>query len=691
MNDDAIRDLARRAGIAVQWRDYANKNHRVPLEVVKRILAALGLPSDTAGDLRHSRDALETRVLTPLVVATEGHGVDLLVQEKGEPKHVRLVHEDGTARDLPVRRTARGLRLPGIKTLGYHTLEIGKSNVMLAVAPRVCVRVGDFAGDQRLWGPVAQIYGLRSAGDCGIGTMKGVAQLAEAAAAQKADAIALSPTHALLAADPGHYSPYSPSSRLFYNPLYADPAVLFDEERIALARNAAGPASSAAHFEAAPLIDWKVSGARKFAVLRRLFDGFIQSDFASGTGQLAKDFADFQIGGGAALAQHALFEALYAAQLKKNPRAWHWRDWSAPLRDPRSSAVAQFAVAHGREILFHSFLQWIADRSAAAAQRAATQAGMRIGVIADLAVGLHDGGSQAWASQNEILAGLQIGAPPDLFNPLGQNWGLTTFSPRALAAGGFSGFIATLRACMRHTGGVRIDHVMGLMRLWVVPEGAAPGEGAYLSYPLTDLLRLVALESHRQRAIVVGEDLGTVPAGFRDLLEQMGIYGMGVLWFERDKGGFIPPKRWPASAVAMTSTHDLPTVAGWWRSKDIRVRETHGLLAQSLKVEKKARATDRASLWKAFTSARAAKGKRPGDNQPRPVADAAVKFMAETPCAMALLPLEDALALPEQPNLPGTIDQHPNWRRRYPGEAETLLKRASVRRRLKPLKDRVVR
>ena len=183
-------------------------------------------------------------------------------------------------------------------------------------------------------------------------------------------------------------------------------------------------------------------------------------------------------------------------------------------------------------------------------------------MISDLAIGMSGSGSHAWMSQADILGGLEIGAPPDLFNVDGQNWGLTTFSPRALASSGYEPFTATIRACMRHAGGVRIDHAMGFMRLWVTPRGARPSEGAYLAYPLDDLLRLTALESHRHRAVVIGEDLGTVPEGFRDRLSQSGIYGMSILWFERNASRFKPPRRWPAETVAMTSTHDLPTVAG---------------------------------------------------------------------------------------------------------------------------------
>jgi 4-alpha-glucanotransferase len=367
--------------------------------------------------------------------------------------------------------------------------------------------------------------------------------------------------------------------------------------------------------------------------------------------------------------------------LQADPQRWGWRDWSPEWRDPHGACVRNFAYENKREVLFHIFLQWIAERSVAAAQKEAKLAGMRIGLIADLAVGMDSNGSYAWNNQDDILDGLEIGAPPDLFNPAGQNWGLSTFSPRAFAERGFAPFIDTLRTCMRHAGGVRIDHAMGLMRLWVTPAGATPSEGAYLAYPLEDLLRLTALESHRRRTIVIGEDLGTVPAGFRGRLIRAGIYGMGVLWFERDENTFASPSGWPTEAVAMTSTHDLPTVVGWWRGRDLELRAKCGLV-EDIEAERAVRRKERKALWNTFQTTKIVDGNMPTAKNASRVADAAVKFIAAAPSRLALLPLEDALAIQDQPNVPGTIDKSPNWRRRYAGEAASLLDPIDVRRRV---------
>lgn len=693
MDDAAVRDLARRAGIAVQWIDYANKRHEVPLDSVRRILAALRLPCDCAADVSHSLQQLDEAQSPSLITAVAGEPTHIPMPTGGSDNRARVVHEDGSVADLALRRTAHGFSVPPIATVGYHALEIGEAVLTLAVAPPRCVTIEDIAPGERLAGLAAQIYGLRSAGDCGIGDMAGVTALARQAATLGIDALGLSPTHALFTADPGHCSPYSPSNRLFYNPLYADAAVVFGSVRVDSARSIA-LCSAAVTREEGDLIDWPRAGRHKMALLRALFEDFVATEIAAGVPTtLAVDFASFRATGGAALNQHALFEALHGARLAADPGAWDWRVWPAQWQDPHSDAVQRFGQEHRRDVLFHLFLQWLADRSLAGAQQQTKAAGMRIGLVADLAVGTHPGGSYAWASGDTLLGGLQIGAPPDLFNRDGQNWGLTTFSPQALRAAGFAPFIAMLRACMRHAGGLRIDHMMGFTRLWVIPEGAKSSEGAYLTFPRDDLFRLTALESHRQRAIVIGEDLGTVPRGFRGRLRHIGIGGMSVLWFERTARRFKAPADWPAEAVAMTSTHDLPTVAGWWRGSDLDARAQAGVIADRAEA-RAARTKERKTLWRTFVAAKVADGDvRSSDGGSRAAdaaVDAAVRFIAATPSRLALLPLEDALGSADQPNLPGTIDTYPNWRRRYAADTRVLLDPPAVRQRVGALAKREV-
>jgi 4-alpha-glucanotransferase len=686
MSDAAVRDLARDAGIAVEWEDYAGKRRRVSVPVLRRILTALGLPCDSADELRDSRETVRASAGTRashLVTASVNEAVIIADAREDLAAPIRLTYEDGTTADVRPRQSCSGKwLLPPIATPGYHRLDTGERSIELAVAPAQCVSVNDLAPGARVWGLAAQLYGLRRAGDGGIGDTAALTALAQSAARRGADAVAISPAHAGFAADPGRYRPYSPSSRLFLNPLHADPRGLFGEAAVGRAIEALGLAAEFARLEAEPLIDWPAAARAKFALLRRLFDDFIGTGNGQRTDALTHDFAAFRAAGGDLLQLHARFEALHADRLAVDPSAWSWRTWPAPLRDPNSAAVEEFASRHAREVSFHCFLQWLADRSFAAAQKAARAAGMQIGLIADLAVGMDSSGSHAWSRQPDILVGLEVGAPPDLFNARGQNWGLTAFSPRALLAGGFAPFIATLRAGMRNAGGLRIDHAMSLTRLWLIPEGAKPDEGAYLAYPLDDLLRLTALESWRHRALVIGEDLGTVPTGFRERLAQTDIDGMRVLWFEQEDGHFRQPDDWDRSAVAMTTTHDLPTVAGWWLGADIETRAALGILGKPAEPARRTRRKERAALWRAFRAAGVASGRQPASQAPERAIDGALGFIARTPAQLVLVPLEDALALPDQPNMPGTIDEHPNWRRRTPRPADVLLEEPDVAQRL---------
>jgi 4-alpha-glucanotransferase len=610
MNEEAVLARARSAGVAVDWTDATGRPQRVRTETLRRLIEALNGADAPLG-------------VPPLVTARLGRPIAIAGIDGDHP--AELVLEDGDKKPVVLRDGA----LPGIRRLGYHRLRVADREITLAVAPPRCVTLQDIGGGERMWGVAAQVYGLRRAGDGGIGDAGAVRELAEAAARHGADAVALSPVHSLFPHDPARYGPYSPSSRLFLNPLYADPSATFDSTAL----------DSDDVLERASLIDWPAVAAAKFARLRALFDQFDEVDTP-----LLREFERFVVKGGEALSQHARFEAEQAGDSER----------------------------------YHLFLQWITARSFVAAQQAAKAAGMRIGLLSDLAIGMDRTGSHAWARQSELLMGLSIGAPPDAFNPHGQDWGLTGFSPRALVATGFAPFLATLRAALAWSGGVRIDHIMGLMRLWLIPRGQPAGEGAYLAYPVEDLLALLALESHRHGAVVIGEDLGTVPPGFRSRLRRAGVAGMDVLWFERTRLQFKKPSRWRADAVAMTTTHDLPTVAGWWSGEDIRTRRALGLGAPG---EDQARQQDRARLWRVFDKA-GLDGQMPPTDQPAHVVDAALGYVAQSPSPLMLAPLEDLLGLAEQPNLPGTIDEHPNWRRRLAVPAREVFEAPAVRNRV---------
>lgn len=664
----SLHDLARAAGVSLQWRDYRGQDRAVTDQALGRVLHALELPASTPRDCADSLRRLreEASASVPMVTAEVGAPVSLPCKAIGR---YRLELEDGRA--LEGELDGHGDALPPIDRPGYHRLLIGSdAPVTVAVAPRQCMGIADLGARRRRWGLTVQVPSLRRRGDGGIGDFGAVAQLVPALARHGADAIALSPAHAGFGAWPDRFAPYSPSSRLMRNPLLADPRALFDAETIDGMIALCDLADTFVELERAPSIDPGRAARAKSLLFRGLFACLEPS------GRRAA-FDEWRASQGPLVRQHAVFEALHARFSRGPDPVTHWRSWPSDFRDPSSPIVERFAAEHAGDIEFGEFLQWLAECSIAAAQGAARQAGMAIGLIADLAVGTDSAGSHAWSRQHDLLLGLRIGAPPDPLNVKGQDWGLAALSPRTLRREGFRPFIELLRANLAGVGGLRIDHVFGLQRLWLIADGTDASEGAYVQYPLKDLLRLLALESWRHGALIVGEDLGTMPDGFQSQLIDAGLMGMRVMWFQRDSGYFVEPARWPEAAVAMTSTHDLPTVAGWWTGRDLEWRARLDLLdpEQTEAQAQAERARDRRTLWDAFAHAHVvARDSAPPDaTQAAQVVCAAATFIGRTPCGLALLPIEDALALPEQPNIPGTIDEHPNWRHRLPGEAGTLL------------------
>lgn len=486
------------------------------------------------------------------------------------------------------------------------------------VSDACCFSVEELAPGRKLASIALQLYSLRGGA---FGDLRALSDFARRAAGAGMDAVAVSPIHAPFLAACRDVSPYAPSSRLFLNPLYADTGAMPDD--------------------GGDLVDWPRAVPAKLTALRAAFAAGARADITPD----------------ARLRDHARFEALdayFRAQGLKD-----FRDWPPAYRDPRSLCVDAFARDHADEIAFHIFLQTLTEESLTAAQSAAREAGMGIGLIADLAVGTSPNGSHAWSAPDELLTGLTIGAPPDIFQPRGQNWGIVGLSPGK----GRTAFAETLRRAMRCTGGVRIDHAMGLQRLWIIPEGAGPEEGVYLHYPMHEMLDIVARESRAQRAIVIGEDLGTVDPHFRAATRTRGMLGMEVLWFQREARRFLEAARWSPHAAALATTHDLPTLAGWWLGRDIDWLERLGRSAEysDIAAERRARDQDRAHLWSVIGS-----GPMPPPDDPLPVVEAAFAFIGRTPCPLAMVSAEDVLGLVEQPNMPGTVHEHPNWRQRLP-------------------------
>ena len=714
--DEPLQQLAQAAGLQLVWRDVHGVEQRVGTDTVRAVLQALGLACESPAQCHASLEQLQAlgdqtsaglnivRVGAPLVLRSQGSLHYRLTLEGG----ARIM---GTARDVGGGRVV----IPPFRQPGYHHLEMGGLQCTVAVIP-LCApslqtllsrggSAGEVAGKafheqavapekacgQRAWVLGAQVYSLRRHGVHENGssctestTLAGwevggdfslLGRLAREAAQQGAAALAISPVHAMFAADAQRYSPYAPSSRLFLNVMYADPAAVFDADML----GQLGNGHSGAVLDDAGCMDWSAIQAQRLSQLRRLFDAFEVFQPA----QQVDDFFVFRRQGGEALSSHACYEALHAHFSASLGPAHGWQDWPADHHDPDSRTVKRFADTHERELRFHAFLQWLADRSLAAAQKEA-RACMPIGLLADMAVGTDPRGSHAWSRQQQIMTGVSVGAPPDLFQPEGQDWGLTAFSPWGLRRHGYAGFIETLRAALAHAGGVRVDHVMGLARMWLVPQGALASQGVYIEYPSRDLMDLLMLEAWRHKAVVVGENLGTVPEGFTPAMDARGFLGMSVLWFEREPGDaarFCLPLQWPERTMAMATTHDLPTLRGWWAARDIEWRARHGeYSAEQAEQQREIREQEKQGLWSALCEAGLVE---PGINPPTtaPVTEM-LSYVAGTPAVLFNVALEDLTGQEEQVNLPGRAPAgqgaHPNWRRSLTLPVEELLRRGQA-------------
>jgi 4-alpha-glucanotransferase len=490
-----------------------------------------------------------------------------------------------------------------------------------------------FQGDgRRLWAISVQLYAVRSKRNLGIGDFRDLRDIVSLAARAGAAAIGLNPLHALFIDRPEAASPYAPNSRLFLNPLY----IALDE----LDWFRRGDVSDAENVRRAELVDYPAVAALKLAALRAAYGRF-QADASS---QQREEFDIFCVERGESLRRFSCFQVLHA---RHAPAPW-WQ-WPVPWSHPTDVEIDAFHRSEREHCGFFEFLQWIADRQLAQCQQQARQSGMPIGLYLDLAVGVDPSGAAAWSNQKSVMATLSIGAPPDELNREGQNWGLVPFNPHALTDDDFAVFRQLLAAAMRHAGAVRLDHVLGLMRLYLIPHGAS--EGAYVRYPFEQLLRVIAEESHKHRCIFIGEDLGTVPEGFRDIAARWGVWSYRVVMFERHHGGaFKPPAEYPADALATFGTHDLATFAGWMSGDDLRAKRAIGLAAES----DDDRAREREAL---LTSLKSCGGDKIA---------AVARFLAETPSRLVAVSIDDILGVADQVNIPGTVEQHPNWRRKLP-------------------------
>jgi 4-alpha-glucanotransferase len=671
--DTTLRRLARAAGVADVY-EASGRTHRAPDGTLRQVLGELGHPcatEDEAGrSLRALRRAAWTRPVDPVAVcwrgAADGTSTTTRVAvSAAADADVDLVLELEDGQQVPVADpvwggmadTAAGVRRRGAVTLppelpfGYHRLTVDDGTAgatcTIIVAPDSAPEITG----RRRWGWMLQAYAVRSTDSWGQGEFRDVSLLADWAADQEADFLLINPVHASEPTLPQQPSPYSPTSRRFVNPCYLH---VPDVDGFA-ALAASDPRWERSALPDAlrpdtPRIARDAVWTTKRAALWELY-GHGPATNAEPRARLAA----FREAGGAALQRFAVFCAL------AEEHGGSFTQWPSELRDPRSAAVATWAEAHADVVAFHAWLQLLCTEQLDAMQARAREAGMDIGVIGDLAVGVAPGGADVWALPDEFARTMRVGAPPDAFNRHGQNWGQPPPLPGAMRDTGHRTMREVLATAFAGSGGLRIDHILGFSRLFWIPDGGSPADGTYVRYPAEELFAVLALEARRAGAVVIGEDLGTVDDRIRRLMRERGVAGSAVLWFELDDRtphGRLRPWDYPRAALASVTTHDLPTATGWWDGSSLQVRDDLDLLGRPLAEERAERARDQATMLALLDEA----GHPVGDADVRARVVAMHRLLAETPAALVAVALWDGVGDPRQPNLPGTIDAYPNWR-----------------------------
>ncbi|MEA5644203.1 MAG: 4-alpha-glucanotransferase [Cutibacterium granulosum] len=683
LSDPALGELADRFGISTQFYDWKGRHTQVGEQTVIAILAEFGVDASTPERARAAaqrvRDDHWRRIVQPCVVLRAGQEgrVDVHVPA-GAPVRLRIVGEDGNDHlpwqvdnwnpDRPIDGRMIGeatFGIPGNLPLGYHELIVtigthdadgsaADGGIHTTATSTIIVtpnRVGlpRRMGASRVWGYAAQLYSVRSHHSWGLGDLTDLADLCTWSASQGAGYLLTNPLHAAEVTGRMEPSPYLPSSRLFVNPIYIRPELiaeyhdldqydaslieslrtttLDDDPQALLDRDRTWQAKSQA-LELIHRVDMSASRRMAFTAFR------------VARGRRLEDFATW-----------CLLSELHGSD---------WHDWPAELHDPHGAAVARVRREHADRIDFHMWLQWIADQQLSTAQSSGTDAGMPVGLICDLAVGVNGSGADAWMLNGLFAREMNVGAPPDPFNQAGQDWGQPPMRPDVLEQMAYAPLREMVSNALRHAGGVRIDHIMGLFRLWWVPRGLGPRHGAYVRYNHEAMVGVVALEAYRAGALVIGEDLGTVEPWVRDHLASRGILGTSIMWFETGPDGRPKqPQQWREHAMSSVTSHDLPPTSSYLRGDHVELRDRLGLLTESVDEERENARRER-ETW--LASLRQQGVLEADEDDPEQVTLAMHTLLTRTPSKVINATLTDAVGDPRTQNLPGTEDEYPNWR-----------------------------
>ncbi|WP_145525108.1 4-alpha-glucanotransferase [Yersinia rohdei] len=691
MDRKSLDQAATLAGISASYINAHGKPQAISPETKQQLLAAMGrlhAPQETQ---------VEKAPLPVVKIFTFGSPMQLPMAGSGD-YHWQLQTEKGELHQgrISAKKT---LTLPASLPQGYHRLVLEQGlqqwQCSVIVAPKRCYEPDALLAGKKLWGACVQLYTLRSEHNWGIGDFGDLNQMLEQVEERGGAFIGLNPIHALYPANPQSASPYSPSSRRWLNVIYID-VNRVDEfkhsEAAQLWWHKPQTQASLASIRASEWVDYPQVMQLKLTALRLAFPLF--------TARKAKDtrmqaFHKFVEQGGSSLHQQAAFDALHAHLSENDPMMWGWPVWPEKYRNGHSSAVAEFCREHVQEVNFYLWLQWLAASQFDDCFRASQSRKMALGLYRDLAVGVAEGGAETWCDRELYCLKASVGAPPDILGPLGQNWGLPPMDPHVMVARAYQPFIDLLRANMTSCGALRIDHVMALLRLWWIPYGQTADHGAYVKYPVDDLLAILALESQRHHCMVIGEDLGTVPVEIVGKLRDSGVYSYKVLYFEHDsENTFRAPQSYPVQAMATITTHDLPTLRGYWQSDDLTLGNKLGLYP------------DQQILKQLYLDRERAKqglleGLHHYDCVPKKVGHKASllamspvlnrglqRYVADSASALLGLQPEDWLDMATPVNIPGTSDEYPNWRRKLKVSLEEMFADSQVNLLLKDLDKR---
>ncbi|MGD8173788.1 4-alpha-glucanotransferase [Vibrio sp. TRT 21S02] len=710
-HDNALKQVAEMAKIADSYVSAWGDEAKVEESTILHLLTSLGY--DTTNDetlLKSAEKKHKKDVIDPVLVVRDGKPVHVPLYLGSSARESdfswRLETEQGEVLEgylqsqiVSDERSEGGplvFALPSDLPWGYHTLTLVRKRrkspyqMTLIVTPNACFKQPAIEQGKKMWGPSIQLYTLRTQHNWGIGDFGDLKQLVADIASRGGDFVGLNPIHSLFPANPEGASPYSPSSRRWLNILYIDVSSVPEFALSAEAQQTVGSAEFQQRLQQARDAHWvnyTEVAALKMAVLPLLFAEFKARHLDKNTDR-AKAFLDFVEVGGDSLMHQAAFDALHATLHAEDSSVWGWPVFPEQYRHFSSNAVQKFIQNNQDLVHLYMYLQWVADVQIKEAQVLAEEKGMKVGLYRDLAVGVADSGSETWADEGNLILDASIGAPPDVLGPLGQNWGLPPLNPQVLKATGYDAYIKLLQANMKHCGALRIDHVLGLLRLWWIPKGENATKGAYIYYPVEDMLAILALESHRHQCSVIGEDLGTVPDEIVEILRDAGVHSYKVFFFETSKedGGYISPKHYPEQSMSALCTHDMPTLRGFWHCDDLKTGRELGLYPDEAQLEKLFR--DRLESKQGILNSVAWHGYLPDgvgrDAQYVPMdshlAEALQEHVAGGASTLLSVQLEDWLEMDKPVNIPGTVSEYPNWRRKLSMNLDEIFAHQGVNR-----------